>query len=173
MLNAVLDIAALTFFPLLMTYAALSDILTMTIANRISIFLVVAFVGLAVLAGMPLQEIAIDHLACGAAVLVLTFTLFAFGWIGGGDAKLAASTAVWIGWAHLSDYGLIASILGAGLTLLILKLRKTSLPQFWQQQSWLARLHEKTNGVPYGVALAASGLFLYPETPLWHSIVGV
>ena len=58
-------------------------------------------------------------------MLVLTFALFAFGWIGGGDAKLAAATAVWIGWHGLSDYGLLASLLGAALTLAILYFRKT------------------------------------------------
>lgn len=168
-----LDLAALTIFPLLMAFAAMSDILTMTIANRISLLLVIGFVILAALAGMPPRTIGLDHLACGAAVLLLTFTLFAFGWIGGGDAKLAAATAVWIGWSNLSDYGLLASALGAVLTIMILKFRKLSLPRFWRSQPWLARLHDRGNGVPYGVALAIAGLVLYPDTSVWHRIVGV
>ena len=38
---------------------------------------------------------------------------------------------------------------------------------------WLARLHKKDNGVPYGIALAAAGLLLYPETAIWLAASGV
>jgi prepilin peptidase CpaA len=173
MVPAVLDWPTLTVFPLLMAYAAVSDILTMTIANRVSIVLVLGFVALAVWAGVPWQTIAIDHLACGAAVLVLTFALFAFGWIGGGDAKLAAATAVWFGWSDLADYGLLTSMLGAGLTLMILQFRRFALPDIWSRREWLVRLHRRDAGVPYGVALAAAGLILYPATPLWQKVAGL
>jgi prepilin peptidase CpaA len=32
---------------------------------------------------------------------------------------------------------------------------------------WLPRLHDRNADVPYGIALAAAGLFVYPETHLW------
>ena len=123
-----LELAALVFFPALMAYAAASDLLTMTISNRVSIALVAASWCWPMRPACRLPVISDVHLACGAAVLVLTFALFAFGWIGGGDAKLAAATAVWLGWTNLFDYGLQASVLGAGLTLGILYLRKYRLP---------------------------------------------
>ena len=104
-----LELVVLLLFPLLMAYSAVSDLLTMTIANWISLVLVGAFVVLATVAGMPALQLITNHLACGFAVLVLTFTLFAFGWIGGGDAKLAAATAVWLGWQKLFEYGFEAS----------------------------------------------------------------
>lgn len=171
-MTAVLDLAALVLFPALMAYSAASDLFTMTIANWISVALVVGFSVLAVASGMPVASIGLDHLACGAVVLVLTFVLFARGWIGGGDAKLAAATAVWLGWSLLSDYALIASVLGAILTLAILRLRKITLPRGWLALPWVARLHDRTTGVPYGIALAAAGLFIYPETAFWHAVVG-
>jgi prepilin peptidase CpaA len=167
-----IDLLALVLFPALMAYSAWSDIFTMTIANWISVLLVAGFVLLAAISGMPLQGILIDHLACGAAVLTITFSLFAFGWIGGGDAKLAAATAVWIGWSSLSDYGLLASLFGAALTLGILWFRRTTLPQRLSSKRWIVRLHDKAGGVPYGVALAGAGLLLYPETALWQTVVG-
>lgn len=167
-----IDLLALVLFPALMAYSAWSDLFTMTIANWISLLLVGAFVIMAAVSGVPVQEIVVDHLACGAAVLALTFSLFAFGWIGGGDAKLAASTAVWIGWSGLSEYGLIASLLGAVLTFGILWFRRASLPPSLSAKAWIARLHDKTAGVPYGVALASAGLLLYPETALWRTVVG-
>ena len=77
----------------------------------------------------------------GAAVLALTFALFGFGWIGGGDAKLAAATALWLGFDTLMEYFLVASIAGGGLTLAILALRKLPLPAIALRWDWLSRLH--------------------------------
>lgn len=57
-------------------------------------------------------------------MLVLTFFLFARGWIGGGDAKLAAATAIWLGFDHIGDYAFSASALGGLLALIIIGLRK-------------------------------------------------
>ena len=41
------------------------------------------------------------------------------GWIGGGDAKLAAVTVLWLGLGHLADYLVYASLLGGALTIAI------------------------------------------------------
>lgn len=162
-----LSAAALILFPSLMAYAATSDLLTMTIANWISALLVVAFLALAAAAGMPALAVIENNLACGAAVLALTFGLFAFGWIGGGDAKLAAATAVWLGWDNLYAYGLVASIAGGALTLAILSFRLSDLPAALDRQAWVKRLHAAGAGVPYGIALAAAGLVIYPSTAIW------
>ncbi len=166
-----LQLATLVLFPALMAYAASSDLMTMTISNRISIALLFGFVVLGFAGGMSWQAIVLDHLACGAAVLVLTFAFFAFGWIGGGDAKLAATTAIWLGWSNLFDYGLAASFLGAVLTFGILYFRKFRLPQALEGRDWLARLHAAGNGVPYGIALAVAGLAIYPDTALWSAAI--
>lgn len=171
-MGLVLALSALIVFPTLMAYAAASDLMTMTISNRVSIALVVGFLCMAIASGMPIAEVLRNHLACGAAMLVLTFALFTFGWIGGGDAKLAASTAVWLGWPNLFEYGLAASILGAGLTVGILYLRKFELPPVLRGRAWLERIHLAGNGVPYGIALAIAGLAIYPETALWVAATG-
>ena len=165
-----LEIVALVLFPTLMAYAAASDLLTMTISNRISIALVAGFAGMALASGMPVTTLLETHLACGAAVLALTFAFFCRGWIGGGDAKLAAATAVWLGWFHLFDYGLAASFLGAWLTFGILALRKRELPAPLVGRAWVERLHRTGNGVPYGIALAVAGLALYPDTAIWTAV---
>ncbi len=168
----VFALSALIVFPALMAYAAASDLMTMTISNRVSMALIAAFLCMAMASGMPLAEVLRNHIACGAAMLVLTFALFTFGWIGGGDAKLAASTAVWLGWSNLFEYGLAASLLGAVLTIGILYLRKFTLPPVLQGRAWLERIHLAGNGVPYGIALAVAGLAVYPETALWAAAAG-
>ncbi len=165
-----LDAAVLILFPVLMAFAAWSDLLTMTISNRISILLVAGFIALALLAGMPPSVLLETHLAAGAVVLLITFGLFARGWIGGGDAKLAAATAVWLGWGNLLDYGVESSVLGGALTVGILALRKIQLPAFAMDRAWVARLHAQGNGVPYGIALALAGLSLYPDTAVWQAV---
>jgi prepilin peptidase CpaA len=166
-----MDTLLLLGFPALMAYAAVSDLMTMTIPNRISLLLIAGFLAMALLTGMPLQTVGM-HLAAGFLVLVITFSLFAMGWIGGGDAKLAAATGLWCGFGVLLEYALIASVLGGLLTLAILTWRKALLPEFLLNVSWIARLHHSKTGIPYGIALAASGLLIYPQTSIWLRVAG-
>src|SRR6202034_1688292 len=142
---------SLTLFPAMMAFAASSDLLTMTIANRVSLALVAGFVILAALSGMSGSDMA-THAGAAAAVLVVAFICFARGWIGGGDAKLASATALWLGFDHVADYGLCAALIGGGLTLLILAVRRWPLPGFLMSQEWIVRLHDRQSGVPYGIA---------------------
>jgi prepilin peptidase CpaA len=166
--SLLLDGATLILFPTLMVFAAFSDLFTMTISNRVSIALTIGFFVLAFAFHLPLPVIG-QHLLCGLSVLTLTFVMFALRWIGGGDAKLAAATALWLGFDNLLDYGFCASVLGGALTLGILGMRRWPLPRFLITQGWIARLHDQDSGVPYGIALAIAGLLLYPDTRIWLS----
>jgi prepilin peptidase CpaA len=155
-------------FPGLMVLSALTDFLTMTIPNAIPALLALAYFGLAS-AFLPPHAILADA-SCGLAMLALTFAMFSLRWIGGGDAKLAAATALWLGWESILDYGMSASIFGGLLTLGLLTARATPLPAFLAKLRPLSRLCEPKSGVPYGIALAAAGLFEYPHTPLWTKV---
>jgi prepilin peptidase CpaA len=157
------DAIRLLVFPALMAFAASSDLLTMTISNKLSLALTGAFFVLAVATGMSPAVIG-WHLVAAAIVLVVSFGFFTQGWIGGGDAKLAAATALWFGFDHLLDYLLYASLFGGALTLLILQFRKLPLPAPLARQVWIQRLHETEGGIPYGIALAAAALAIYPKT---------
>lgn len=158
-----LDAVRLVVFPALMAFAASSDLLTMTISNRLSLALSAAFLAMALFTGMPLQVIGM-HVLAAAIVLTIGFIFFAQGWIGGGDAKLVAATALWFGFDHLLDYMIHASIFGGALTLLLLQFRKMPLPALLARQGWIMRLHDMGAGVPYGIALAAAALIVYPKT---------
>ena len=159
----ILDIVRLTLFPALMAFAAASDLFTMTISNRVSLVLAAGFLALALLSGMPFLDI-LSHIGAGATVLVIAFGCFAMGWIGGGDAKVAAAAALWFGFGHLLNYLLYASLFGGALTLLLLQFRQWPLPWQLAGQSWLLKLHAKETGIPYGIALAIGALMIYPET---------
>ena len=159
----ILDVARLLFFPALMAFAAASDLFTMTISNRVSLALAAGFLALALMSGMELHDILL-HLAAGASVLAVAFVCFALGWVGGGDAKVAAGAALWFGFGHLMNYLLYASLFGGVLTLLLLQFRQWPLPYALAGQTWLLRLHAKESGIPYGIALAIGALMIYPET---------
>src|ERR1700736_5371269 len=159
----ILDIVRLSLFPALMAFAAASDLLTMTISNRVSLALVAGFLLLALASGMGPSDILL-HAGAGAAVLAVAFVCFAMGWVGGGDAKVAAGAALWFGFAHLLNYLVYASLFGGALTLLLLQLRKWPLPFPFTRQAWALKLHDKQTGIPYGIALAIGALMIYPET---------
>jgi prepilin peptidase CpaA len=161
----------LTLFPAVMAFAASSDLFTMTIANRVSLILIGGFGLLAIMTGMSATD-AFLHVGAGASVLVVTFALFSFGWIGGGDAKLAAATALWFGFNHLFDYLIYSSILGGALTLLLIQFRMFPLPHVLAGRDWIERLHRRGGGIPYGIALAAAALLVYPHTE-WMTKLGI
>ena len=165
------DAIRLLLFPALMAFAASSDLITMTISNRVSLALAASFFALALLWHMPFAEIGL-HAGASAAVLVVAFVFFARGWIGGGDAKLAAATALWLGFDQLLNYVIFASLFGGLLTLAILRFRAMPLPRLLAKQEWAQRLHRMDTGIPYGIALAFAALLIYPDTP-WMKSLGM
>ena len=165
------DSIRLLLFPALMAFAASSDLLTMTISNRLSLALACGFFLLTLITGMSLAAIGM-HLAAAALVLVFSFGFFSQGWIGGGDAKLAAATALWFGFDYLLDYLIYASLFGGVLTLVIIQFRRLPLPGPLARQPWILRLHETGGGIPYGIALAAAALAVYPKTG-WMPAIGI
>ena len=116
------EVIRLTLFPAMMAFAASSDLFTMTIANRVSLILVAGFALLAFMTGMSGADM-LSHAGAAAGVLAVVFVFFACGWIGGGDANLAAATVLWLGFAHLADYLIYASLLGGALTVLMIRFR--------------------------------------------------
>ena len=114
----------------------------------------------------------LSHVGAGALVLVVSFGFFARGWIGGGDAKLAAATAIWLGFGYLMNYLVYASLLGGALTFLLsssawCRCRGCSLVS-----SGRSGCIAQGGDIPYGIALAGAALLIYPETP-WMKIFGM
>jgi prepilin peptidase CpaA len=167
-----LSTLALLIFPVLMAYAASSDLLTMRIANWLVGVVVLAYAILAVVAGIGWTEIGMAA-AAAAIVLAISFAFFAFGWIGGGDAKLVSATTLWIGFGLMLQYLIYAALLGGALTLLLLWLRRLPLPAALARHKWIDRLHDTKSGVPYGIALAIAALLVYPQTAIFLKLAGL
>ena len=161
------ELLVLIVLPALLAAAAGWDIASFTIPNFLQLALVGSFVVFVLATGMMPAVIGM-HLLAGLLGLVVGFTLFALGYVGGGDAKLFACVLLWLGFKNLVDYTLIASALGGFLTLAILGLRQVPLPAAFTSQSWIARLHSATSGIPYGVALAAGAFVILPQTEIFR-----
>ncbi|MCB1415566.1 MAG: prepilin peptidase [Nitratireductor sp.] len=164
-----LQAALVSFFPFLMIYSAFSDLVSMTIPNKVSLALIAGFVAFAYWTGMSLETFA-WHWALFAIVLVAAIALFASGHIGGGDAKLAAATVLWLGWEHTLSYLFVASLIGAALTIVMMRLRGNIMPHRIEHVEWIARLYRADSGIPYGIALGAAAIVIYPETRWMESV---
>lgn len=165
-----LEFPLLLVFPALMVFAGSMDLLTMTISNRISLALLGGFVVMAPLAGFSFDA-TLMHLAAGALVLLATIAMFSAGWLGGGDAKLLASSALWVGMEHLVTYLAYVSILGGALALMILVYRRLPLAAL-PGPDWALRLHRSGSGIPYGLAISGAALWIYPVTPWFSAFAG-
>lgn len=165
-----LEFALLLIFPAMMALAASLDLVTMTIPNRVSLALVAVFPVAAICAGLGGAAIAM-HLAAGALMLVVGIGMFSRGWLGGGDAKLLAAATLWLGFENLAAYILLVSVFGGVLAVAILYYRGLTLPAWICNQAWAFRLHDKNVGIPYGIALAMAGLWIYPSTLLFTGLV--
>ncbi len=168
----VLNTLPIVVFSAAMVFAGVRDVATMTIPNWLTLALALSFFVFAPLVAMPLDEIGL-HAAVGFAALLVGMGFFGMGWIGGGDAKLVAAVALWVGWAQALPYLVVASLLGGALTLLILGFRTLPLPNVLIRQHWLLRLHDRGEGVPYGLALAVAALLVFPDTDVFRLVVAL
>lgn len=152
-------------FPLCLALAALTDLLAMTIPNRISVILLGTFIVVALASGMEWQTFGLS-LTAGLVVFLVCFVMFALNAMGGGDAKLLTSCAVWFGLNEsLATFLIAVAFIGGILTLGILLVRSRSQEitaiGFPIPDSLLV-----AKKIPYGIAIAVAGLMTYPEAPI-------
>jgi prepilin peptidase CpaA len=151
-------------FPLAMAFAAAMDLFTMTIPNRVSILLVASFLMVACFVN-PTWDVLKQHLVVASIVFACAVAMFAMGWLGGGDAKLLSAASLWIGPDLMPTYLGVVGLIGGVLAVGLLRYRTIRvLPEWLGRQTWALRLHEQDGGMPYGVALGAGAMLLYPQT---------
>lgn len=168
-ISAVAALTASICFAAGTIWAGLMDLATMKIRNELVLFLLAIYAALAPLAGFGAVQIGWSA-AVALAVLAGMFVFFGLGWIGGGDAKLIAVVVLWLGAEQALPYVLYIAIFGGVLSLLLLKFRSLPLPAFCTRIPWIVQLHSRESGVPYGIAIAAAALFIFPNTP-WMTVL--
>jgi prepilin peptidase CpaA len=165
------ELIVMAVLPLLLAVAAGWDLASFTIPNFLQAAMLAGFIVLAFAVHLTLPVIGM-HVLAGLVGLGFGFALFALGYIGGGDAKLFAAVALWLGLHDMPAYALAASMFGGLLTLTILAVRQWPLPAFAARQQWILRLHAEKSGIPYGVALAAGAFVILPHTEIFRLAVG-
>jgi prepilin peptidase CpaA len=111
----------LLLYSALLAVAAVQDVRSLKISNWLCLATLAASVALVVLARQPMLPW--QHAAAFAIAFGVGFVLFSMGWIGGGDAKLAAAAAALFTLGELGLFALITSLVGALLTILLLGIR--------------------------------------------------
>ncbi len=84
--------------------------------------------------------------------------MFARGWFGGGDAKLLAAGAVWMGPVLTAPYLTATAVAGGILALTLIVLRAMPWPNSTRNRF---RLIQKGAPVPYGVAICAGAIWIF------------
>ncbi|WP_415926490.1 A24 family peptidase [Neorhizobium phenanthreniclasticum] len=161
-------VAALVFciLPLGLALAAISDLFTMTIPNRISIVLLGGFLILAPLSGLAWPDIGMS-LVAGLAVFGGCFALFALNVMGGGDAKLLTASAVWYGFNHsLLAFLVTVGYVGGAVTLIFLLLRVRANSVMAMGIPLPASL-VTAKKIPYGIAIAIAGFLTFEQAPIY------
>ena len=160
-----LTVALYYLFPILMICAALWDVATLQIPNWLCLAVLLSFLMFSAAAPLEVADI-IGRIGLGVAVLIAGTFLFIKGYAGGGDIKLLAAAAVWVGWPHFPSYLVATAFIGGILALVVLAFQRFELPASWASVGWLQRLHSREKGIPYGVAIAAAGVLISPQLPL-------
>ncbi|WP_019959988.1 A24 family peptidase [Woodsholea maritima] len=151
--------------------AAAKDVMGYTIPNWIALALIGLFpVGIFAL-GMTLPDI-MNAVLAGGLMLVIGFALFAPGWIGGGDAKLMAALALWVGWSDLIAFVSFSALWGGVLAigLLIMRRQLAHIPYIATHAPRC--VVEEGAPAPYGVAIAAGMLSVLPNSHLLTALLG-
>lgn len=160
-------------FPLLVLTAAAKDLTSYTIPNWISLALMAAFVPAAAAAwssGVSASELLLC-LGVGAAALVAGIGMFALRWIGGGDAKLMAACALWMGVSGVTPFLMWTAIAGGVLTLSLITVRRHGAAFVGGGEGWVGRLMHPQGDVPYGIAICVGALASFQYGTVTQAVV--
>ena len=155
----------LAVLPILVIIAGLSDLTTMKIPNWINLALLVAYFPVALLLGMDLPTLGLSTLI-GFGVLIAGMVMFALRWVGGGDAKLFAAAALWMGPQATLGFLLFSALVGGLFCLMLMNARAWLQAYAPALPGWGQRLMQPKGDIPYGVAIAIGALWAYPSSDL-------
>jgi prepilin peptidase CpaA len=161
----------LALFPAAVIVAALKDATSFTIPNWISAGLALAFAPVALALHLPASAFGLCVLSAGVA-LVCGIGMFAAGWCGGGDAKLLAAAALWLGWPGVLTFLAVTGLAGGALALGLITAREQLAAHAGRAPAWLGRLLQPKGDLPYGLAICAGALVAFPSSALVASLAG-
>jgi len=150
MMNAGFTFGLLGLLAAMLAWIAVVDIKTYTISDRLNLAIAVLAPVYWWSAGVPLWPDAAIRVGVGVLVFLLFAGAFYLNAMGGGDVKLAGALALWFTPYETAKLIVIMSIVGGLLTLVVLGIHR-------------ARKKSDRPEVPYGVAIAAGGMWLLAQ----------
>jgi len=150
MMNFGITETLLAILALLLVVAAVIDIRTYTISNRLNLAVALLAPVYWWSVGIPLWPDIAIQLALGAGVFILLALAFYAGMMGGGDVKLAAAVALWLSPDSTLKFLVFMSVAGGVLTLVMLAFHRL-------------RAKPGRPEIPYGVAIALGGLAILAQ----------
>lgn len=142
---------------LLLVAAALWDAVTLTIPNYL-VLAVLALYAVSWTVSFDLSDVLFDLLAA-SIVFAVCFVLFALGWLGGGDAKLAPGAVLWADYDGLLEF-VIAMTLAGGILSIVLLILRAGLRTAGASQERLPLVLRWASPVPYGIAISAGAILV-------------
>lgn len=159
---------SISVLPLLLIFAATSDVLSLRIPNWLTALTALLFFPMALLTGMPLNEFGM-HLIAGAGLFVAGFLFFQLGLFGGGDAKLMAAAGLWFGTAQTLPFLFMTAMAGGILAMLVGLWSMFNI--YWEieangafAENFGKQLRSLKPNVPYGFALAIGGIIAFKDS---------
>ncbi len=140
--------------------AMITDLLRYEIPNWLCIILAAGYLPFALTIGVGWEQIAV-HLAIGFAALVVGFVLDLAKLFGAGDGKLVAAMILWLAPGDIAPFLILICLFGGATALIILLFRALPVPAKWLANPSLDRLHDKSQKMPYGLAIGSAGLMIY------------
>jgi prepilin peptidase CpaA len=165
-----LSLILLAALPLLVIVAALTDLTSMRIPNWISLALLATFFPTAFAVALSPLAIAL-HIGAGVVALLIGMGLNFFRLLGGGDVKLMAACAVWMGLQGAGMFVLWTGVMGGVFCLFLLIGRARFQPWAANGPAWFAELLRPKAKIPYGLAICAGALMAYPASPLVSAFI--
>jgi prepilin peptidase CpaA len=151
--------SAVLMFAALLAIALVTDVAWLRIPNWITASLVALF-PLAALAAPHLGTWWLSHLASGAVVLIVAMGLFAWGKIGGGDAKLMAAIGLWAGLSLLPTLLLVIAVLNGAVILVYMGIRSYGIGAYLEAHGLHLVSLQPGKDMPFAVA-AAAGCWIF------------
>jgi prepilin peptidase CpaA len=151
----------LNLLPTLMIAAAVLDATTYRIPNWLTGLTALAFVPMAIYAGMPLALFG-WHVLMGLILFFVGYAMFALGLFGGGDAKLMAAAGLWFGFGQTYEFILFTVLAGGVLAIAIALLAVVQMQMELSGRKYSDVIKNLAPKVPYGIALAAGAILAFP-----------
>lgn len=147
MLNEYFHYGLLIALAIALLFAAFSDIRRRQIDNWLNGAIALGAPLFWWASGLSLWPDVAIQVGLAAGALVILAGMFALGWMGGGDVKLLAALALWVQPSWFFELLVIMALLGGLLTIVM--------------GAWhVMRRQRDRLAIPYGVAIAAAGLWI-------------